>query len=90
MRILLAGLALILGSSLASAQCACTCIGGRSVPACPSNSLVEPICQQICTERVEQSISSPAIGSGAIGGAPVTGGGSGGIDASALKALLGR
>lgn len=90
MRILLAVLALGLMPAHAFAQCACTCVRGRSVPACPSTALSQPICQQVCPERVDQALGSTSLGTGAIPPASLSGSAGGGAAAAALGALIGR
>lgn len=93
MRLLLAGLLVVLAPSVASAECACVCLSGRAVPICSPQALVEPICQQVCVERIEQSFGLNPLagggGGGGGGGAPI-GSAAGGIDQSTLDAIVGR
>lgn len=80
MRPILAGLVLLLLPSFASAECLCTCIGGKATAICRPQAMVEPICQQICVEKIEQSLG--ALGGGGAGGAGRSSlGGSVGVDA---------
>ncbi|GJD84987.1 hypothetical protein [Methylobacterium haplocladii] len=94
MRRILAGLVLVLLPSFASAECMCTCVRGKAVPICQPQAMVEPICQQVCVDKIEQSLG--VLGGGGAGGGGVGGGldalnGAGnGIDRSTLNSLLGR
>ncbi len=94
MRSILACLVLVLLPDLASAECTCTCLRGKSIPICQPQAMVEPICQQVCVEKIEQSLGP--LGGGGGGGAGVGGGidalgGAGaGIDRATLNSLLGR
>ncbi|MBB3902522.1 hypothetical protein [Methylobacterium brachythecii] len=90
MRSILAGLALILLPSLASAECQCVCVRGKAIPVCQPQAMVEPICQQICTDKIEQSLGTAGIGGGGIDGPASRGAGAGGIDPSSLNAIIGR
>ncbi|MCE4223662.1 hypothetical protein HCU64_07865 [Methylobacterium sp. C25] len=92
MRSILAGLALVLLPSLASAECQCVCIRGKAIPVCQPQAMVEPICQQVCTDKIEQSLGATGIGGagGSSGGMAGQGAGAGGLDPSTLKAIMGR
>jgi hypothetical protein len=93
MRSILGGLLLIMLPSLASAECQCACMNGKSVPVCQPQAMVEPICQQICPDKVEQSLGTMGIGGAAAPGAAaggIGGGGASGMDRSMSNAAMGR
>ncbi|GJE56235.1 MULTISPECIES: hypothetical protein [Methylobacterium] len=85
MRPILAGLVLLLLPSLASAECVCACVRGKAIAVCQPQAMVEPICQQVCVEKIEQSLSTFGGGGGGAGiggGVNALGAAGSGIDRS--------
>ncbi|GJE28577.1 hypothetical protein [Methylobacterium organophilum] len=66
--VLLVG-ALLLVPGAASAACQCVCAAGKSRAACSLPTDVEPICMQICPEKIgSDSVAASPISSGLGGG----------------------
>lgn len=61
MRSILAALALTVLPGAALAECACVCNGGQAVGVCNFAYETPPICQQLCTAPIKQSIDTPPL-----------------------------
>ncbi|AWN38117.1 hypothetical protein DK427_22215 [Methylobacterium radiodurans] len=58
---------LVLASTAADATCRCACIAGRAVAACSSRGEIEPICAQICPDRLTSGgLVEPLVPAGTI------------------------
>ncbi len=61
MRAVMVGLILVFLPGLAFAKCSCSCLNGQAIAVCPPGTIVQPLCQRVCPDLVNQTLAIPSV-----------------------------